>query len=284
VLDQDDVFLPSRLQILGAVLSAHSEASFAFSAAGCSGDHGWLGSARFQSAAVLRRLRSEGQCRTGCHLIDGRLAAAVLMVHGDYVVGYPGFLFRRVDWQRKGGLDESLRVGSDYDLLCWLCLRGSAAFVPRTLYLRRVHTSNLSRARTATAADCLQVARRYCDQIGALPTQARHWLRCLFLRRLTILSWEGAHHEAARLFWACTSDWGWIRDTPWTAAKLLLLWAGQSILRRVDSVSSERVALWKAFLETVRGIAESDTSLPKVCADSKRLLLPNRKAAKGKGQ
>jgi glycosyltransferase involved in cell wall biosynthesis len=260
VLDQDDVFVPARLELLGTVLAAQRDASFAFSACGRLGSGTWRGSGGFQSASVLRRLHRAGGRRPGCQLIDGHLAAAVLMVHGDFVVGYPGFLFRRSDWRLKGGLDESLRVGSDYDLLCWLCLRGPAAFVPRALYLRRVHGANLSRGGTTTAADCLRVVRRYCGDVGPLPAQARHWLRCLFLRRITCLSWDGAHRQAARLLWDCTSEWGWTSETPWTAAKLLLLWAARSVLCGGTPARPERAEISAALLTTVRPLCVDEDS------------------------
>jgi len=58
-------------------------------------------------------------------------------------VGYPAFVFRRRDWRRKGGVDESLRIASDLELLGWLLLQGECAVIPRIGYFRREHDGNV---------------------------------------------------------------------------------------------------------------------------------------------
>jgi hypothetical protein len=77
-------------------------------------------------------------------IITEQEALEVLLVGGG-VFGYPAFMFRREAWQRKGGVDESLRTSSDYDLLVWLSTNGRIAAIPEFHYRRRLHTSNITR-------------------------------------------------------------------------------------------------------------------------------------------
>src|SRR5262249_54280153 len=95
-----------------------------------------------------------------CRRLPGRLALWLLLKHGCFVMGYPGFVFRRADWERKGGLDETLRISSDYDLLCWLCARHDVAFLPPVGYLRREQADTLCRLGTEVFLDTMRVKSR----------------------------------------------------------------------------------------------------------------------------
>jgi glycosyltransferase involved in cell wall biosynthesis len=143
ILDQDDVYQPDYLAKLGGVLERQPELSFAFvqcgdySAPSCPGHE-------IQSEEIIDVLRAQGQWQEDHYRVDQRLIFGLLWGYGNFIVGYPGFVFRRQLWQRNGGLDEHLRVASDYDFLRYLCQCGPVGFVPDKLFLRRTHGGNLS--------------------------------------------------------------------------------------------------------------------------------------------
>jgi hypothetical protein len=70
--------------------------------------------------------------------------ARLLLLRGMFLHGYPAFMFRRTAWEVKGGVDESLRIASDYDLMLWLASRGPVGVIPRFHYRRRWHASNVT--------------------------------------------------------------------------------------------------------------------------------------------
>ena len=76
-------------------------------------------------------------------------------------MGYPALLFRRRDWVRKGGLNESLQIASDYDLVCWLAGRGAFVGTQECVYLKREHEANLSCQSSRSWQEVLCVKARY---------------------------------------------------------------------------------------------------------------------------
>jgi hypothetical protein len=83
-----------------------------------------------------------------------------LVARGNFLVGYPGFVFRRQAWATKGGVDESLRIASDLDLLAWLFQQGDVALIPVVGYLRRVHDTNATRNHAAMKFEVVRVISR----------------------------------------------------------------------------------------------------------------------------
>src|SRR5262249_21382375 len=115
----------------------------------------------------------------------------------DYWWGYPGFLFRRRDWQRMGGCNERLRIASDSDLLCWLCTQGAMAYFAEPHYYRRQHGTNV----------CNRLIAMYVE---ALRVQTRYLLRQPWLLQVEGLSWELRHHF--RLAASLAAEAGYYRD------------------------------------------------------------------------
>lgn len=146
VLDQDDVFLPGHLARQVSILERRPELSFVFSLCG-DYDHPDRTGHEVQSETIVASLRAKGQWQDNYYCLDGKAVYQMLFIHGNFIVGYPGFVFRRTSWLQKGGLDTHLRVASDYDLLRWLCQCGPVAFVPEKFFLRRTHAKNLSTGR-----------------------------------------------------------------------------------------------------------------------------------------
>ncbi len=226
VLDQDDILLPGHLEELAGALEREPDAALAFAACGAYGNPEAPG-ARWQPPTLLRRLEALGSRKEGYFHVDGHAAARLLLTWGNYVVGYPGFVFRRDDWRRKGGLDEGLRVGSDYDLLLWLCLRGPVVYLPRRLYLRRTHGRNLTARGITSAVEVARVVRRYLGAVAAddADPRFRDDLGRHYLRLLGNLGWVRRHGEAARRLREATRARGWNGETPWAVARLAFTWA-----------------------------------------------------------
>ena len=140
VCDQDDVFCPDKLRQQVAVLDKHPEVACVASLAGVLGQPGEI----IQAGPLIRHIEALGEKRTNFVQFPGESALRLLLVYENFIMGYPGFLFRRRDWARKGGLKEEFRICSDYELLCWLSTRGSLALVDRVHYCKRSHAENLS--------------------------------------------------------------------------------------------------------------------------------------------
>ncbi len=237
VLDQDDVYLPGHLEQLAGLLEGDSPAVFAFALCGDFRRPDAPGAA-WQPNGMVHRLQAASRIfRTGL-ILDGAELARLLLIHGNFIVGYPGFVFRRADWLRKGGADETLRLGSDYDLVLWLSLQGPVAFLPKRLYLRRTHGANLTTSGVTSAVEMARLVRRYLDSVTAGGATLAFWqgLAQHYLRILANLGWIRYNAEVARRLWEATRAWGYNRETPWAAGRLLCTWAWCHLGRNTASL------------------------------------------------
>jgi glycosyltransferase involved in cell wall biosynthesis len=225
VLDQDDEYLPEWIARMTAGLEAHPDASYVACTCGRI-DHPQGIAATGLAVRSLRTLLQAAQKDQPCLLLNGRETARRLLGFGNFLVGYPGFLFRRCDWQQKGGLDEGLKISSDYDLLCWLSLRGPVVFLPQRLYLRRVHRSNLSGSGVRPWVELALLVLRHLDEACAGEVPAEFWdqLRQHVLRMLVGLGWADRHREALQLLWAGNRAWGLNPQTPSVLTRLAYTW------------------------------------------------------------
>jgi glycosyltransferase involved in cell wall biosynthesis len=155
VCDQDDVLLPSKLREQAAALAGDEGLSLAFSLTGSYDDRERI----LQDPASLLALREVSGGANFTRIAGDRLLR-LLVRHGCFPLGYPGFLFRRRDWARKGGLDESLRIASDYDLVCWLSTVGDVGFIDSIHYFRRVHENNMCNNKMLMISEMRVVKRR----------------------------------------------------------------------------------------------------------------------------
>ena len=163
VLDQDDVFDPQRLEAHERQLAGDPRLSVVTS--GC-GD--LAGRRSLQSAEIVTGLIRLGVPRgNGVHIPGPRLLE-FLLERCMVFMGYPAFTFRRSDWNRNGGADTSLRIGSDYDVPCRLCLIGDAVFLPVVHYRRRQHDGNMCRNVAAMYLDIFRVRSRYIPRCRSL--------------------------------------------------------------------------------------------------------------------
>jgi hypothetical protein len=123
------------------------------------GHYGATDDQTWQTESVKQANLRAGRDCGSYHRIPGRDVLRFLMRYSGYIVGYPAFLFRRQDWERKSGVDERLRIASDFELTGWLAGRGDCALIPRIGYRRRVHSTNVC---NQTAAMQSEVARIKC--------------------------------------------------------------------------------------------------------------------------
>jgi glycosyltransferase involved in cell wall biosynthesis len=241
VLDQDDLFLPDRLESMVPVLASHPNMAFVFSAYGMVGKPASL-VAPGLALPLVRQLMAADQDREQGSVIDGREAARWLLLHGNYVVGYPGFVFRRDSWKRKGGLDETLRISSDYDFLCWLCLGGAVGFIPRILCLRRIHERNLSATGIRGYLELARLVVRYVEEVAAGTECHQFWqgFRRPYLAMLIALGWLGYPREALGQFHLVNQTWG-VRWDSWRFPAQLLVGSLRGRLKRGSRVEGAEV-------------------------------------------
>ncbi len=260
VLDQDDALLPSHLATLAGALEDRPE--LAFAACGCAA---WnsprRAGHRVQSSATLHSLRSAARADSDPWRLSGRDVLRVLVTRGNFLVGYPGFAFRRADWVAKGGLDESYRVGSDYEFLCWLCGRGEVVFHPQRLYRRRTHAANLSWVSGMRGMlDVGRVVLAYAKEANG-PGSGRDFWRLIgrhYVRMLITLGWADRHGDAFRRLSRATSDWGWTPDTHMTAAKLAYTWLAPRLLGRTFDAPADQLDAYIACLDRVRALCDQE--------------------------
>jgi glycosyltransferase involved in cell wall biosynthesis len=218
VLDQDDVFAADKIERQARVLADSPEVALV---AGLCTPWGKPGIVPVQQSDAFRLLGvlDAPQGRQ----LSGRSVLRVLVVEGNFLLGYPGFLFRKVHWKARGGLDERLRVGSDYDLLCWLCTRGSVVLLPAVHFVRREHDANACNDRQKMFLDLTRVRARYLASERLLEDEAinrpmREWFSAFgfWLR-------EANNHRGA---WECCRLagrlWGWDGALLKDVCKLLL--------------------------------------------------------------
>ena len=258
VVDQDDVLLPAHLTSLATALERRHDVALA--ACGCGSWHNPSRPGhRVQSRGVLAALESVAQRDRDCWLLQGRDMLRLLVTRGNFLVGYPGFMFRRSDWAARGGVDESFQVGSDYDMACWLCDRGEVAFFPRRLYLRRTHPDNLSLVSELQGMlDVGRVILRYAGQAAGMEAESDFWqyVGRHYVRMLITLGWARRHAEAFRRLRTATVAWGWNHDTHMTAFKLAYTCLAPRLLGRTFRAPADRLEAYLDCLDAIRTLCD----------------------------
>jgi glycosyltransferase involved in cell wall biosynthesis len=237
VCDQDDVLSPMKLEEQTVVLARHPDVSFVFSL--CEYDRRQGESP--QTVSVKEKLGVQGQALDGYRVMDGAVALRLLMEYSNIAVGYPGFIFRRESWRRKGGVDEGYRIGSDYDFLCWLCMEGAVAYIPKAHYVRRIHDQNLSVGSISKLADIYRIRerflRKYAWLLGDRALSSR--LRDDFLGFAYWLREAGDYLGAVEIHLLSMRIWGYHLKPIWELTKLLPHW----FLRRMSRLGSPALRL-----------------------------------------
>lgn len=197
VLDQDDVWLPTKLQLQADVLRNDSEVSFVYSFFGILGDER---KTREMRRAWTHRLTQAMWFDGKCYRCSGDAAFDLFVRWENYVAGFPGFMFRREDWLARQGFDESLSIAMDFDFLCWLTTRGSAVLVPETHFLRREHATNLTSREVPRLIDVIRILLRHVDpdEFRSRP-DCRHALASKIVRMAQFFAFCGCESQARRM-------------------------------------------------------------------------------------
>jgi glycosyltransferase involved in cell wall biosynthesis len=157
VLDQDDVFLSTKIEDQASAFRQQEDLVLVF---GCCGKmHNPV--ELFHSQSILECLRAKATAGGNGLRLPGLDALRLFLTKENFVPGYPAFMFRRRHWEQKGGVDESLMIGSDFDFICWLFTQGPVGFVERVHYLRRYHDENMCNRTFSMLLDIATVRERY---------------------------------------------------------------------------------------------------------------------------
>jgi glycosyltransferase involved in cell wall biosynthesis len=227
-LDQDDLFTPDKLLIQAGLLAA--EPRFALAGGFCC-YHATPGQVHPFQRDIADLFHKEGHDLAN---LPGRAALRMLIGLGNYLIGYPGFVFRKQHWQRKGGVDERLPVGSDYDFVCWLCLQGRVAFLPSIHYLRREHHANVCNNRLKMHLDLARVRGRYLArerwllEDGHLSHNLHAWHQAFAHQ----LRQAGSYRASLECYRHLGRVWGWDWYTIKAVLKLPLHWVWSCATKR----------------------------------------------------
>ena len=113
------------------------------------------------AGSVLGEILGSGKAHDGWFEIPPESCLRQILIHGQFLVGYPGFMFRRRLWAAKGGVCESLKIASDVEFLCWICSRCPIGLIAEMGYVRREHDANVCRQRLNMEREDIQVRTRY---------------------------------------------------------------------------------------------------------------------------
>ncbi len=223
VLDHDDVFTPTKLEVQSRLLAERADLSVVFGLSASYSHPDQL----MQSAEMVRDWSRFPKEDGDYHRLPSEQALRLLIQYGNCANGYPGFLFRREDWERKGTLDASFRIGSDYEFVCWLASQGTVGFVPHISYLCRKHGQNLcTRNLLASHHEWVAIKLRYLAQLSPASVDAD--LRRIVREQLFVLAYHlrnaGSYQAALRYHWLSLQRCGWDRQTLFALAKLLPHW------------------------------------------------------------
>ena len=156
ILDQDDSFMRTKLEDQLKAFSIEPSLVVTFGKCAAIAPFGMD-----HNPALLRDLARLPGRHDNFQLLRGNWLRYLLMKHGNFITGYPGFMLRRDSWLRLGGAVETLKIASDYDLLLRLCGLGDCAFYEKAHYSRRHHDANICKDTLAMSSEMCEVQRRH---------------------------------------------------------------------------------------------------------------------------
>lgn len=183
-LDDDDLFLPSKLEAQVTYLEQHLEVQLLYSAMEA-----------FQGDRVLW-VRPKPE----------RFGWTVRDLMWDNFIPMPTVIVRRSCLVEMGGFDPSLREGAeDYDLWLRVAARHPIGYIPKPLARYRWHGTNMSTNAIKSRKATLAVAKRVPVR-PELGVTARFKRKCLarhhYILARHYLNDQGAYAEAARHFFS----------------------------------------------------------------------------------
>jgi len=219
VLDHDDVFAPNKLESQSRTLAADAEVSVVFSCCAALEEPGKL----LQSTYLIEEIQKTGRLCGNEYRIERNAALRLFVMHATIPRGYPGFMFRRAAWKKRGGVDDELQIASDYEFLCWLCTQGDAVFIPSVGYYRREHSNNLGRRVAQAYTELALVQRRYLQKSPGMQEdeEVHDKMRTLY-RNIAVWARGAGHYAmAARFCWMSAKAGVWKTKTGNRTARFL---------------------------------------------------------------
>jgi glycosyltransferase involved in cell wall biosynthesis len=245
VLDQDDVLLPQTLE---RHVSAHAEtphAPYSVVLGANMQDERTPLPARDVLDALMRESRETGGV---ARTLEGQQVLRLLLLHHNFIWGFPGFVFRRRCWEQVGGVQTAWRGAADFDFLCALSTLGPVAFIPEIGFLRREHAGNLTTvAQRSSRNEMVRISLKWIDAVADTDEQFVRDVRRKLLVSCRRLRDRGGHLPALRGQIAIMRRLGVGRDALAALLKLPVHWicAQSGCLqwtRRAWSALTSRVA------------------------------------------
>jgi glycosyltransferase involved in cell wall biosynthesis len=232
VLDQDDTLQPGKIEFQARTLSENPSVAVAACFCGLSKDSGPVRLVEWQFQHY-REITGASDNDSAAQL-SGQEVLRTLVLRGNFLFGYPAFMFRAADWRAKGGVDERLPIASDYDLLCWLCTRGDAVIWPSAQYIRCEHNANASRNQQKVRLDMARVRARYlAGNPWLLEDEAESHAMHDWFGGLAYALREADNYRGA---WECNRlaarVWGWDKLLCQAQCKLPLHWLWRRLTGR----------------------------------------------------
>jgi len=210
VLDQDDEFLPDKLAATIDLLEKHPDLLCAVHLSARSDNpkrYGNLSQIRFARDPITRKNPAGDKC----YVIPSDDAALLCLRHGMFASGYPGFVFRRSAWEQLGGVNEAMRIASDFDFLFALARLGNVGFIDHPLYRKRMHGNNLANNSTLGFLEVMQSIHRGLEETPEL--LRRPVVREALAWRIVETAWNvaafGQTRLASRILGSVRARFGW---------------------------------------------------------------------------
>ena len=184
-LDQDDLWEPTFLQEILAVLSSHPHAAVVHADGYQVGERNEI----LEYDAAMKHTASITQ-----------------LLRGGHDVATSGSLFRKSCFEAVGGYDDQLPIWEDIDLAIRLYQRFSIVHLPKPLYRHRLYSHNVSRDIPSERA--LLGRQRFLEKYSAICSPGPVEARAIARDWAHYYSDLGKHHlrqgnleEARRAFW-----------------------------------------------------------------------------------
>lgn len=244
VLEQDDVFMPTKLCRCLEYFLKHQDLTFVTHGASrlrnrrCFGS---LAQKNFEQDPYVRRLIGHA----GESLLFPDVSTAILLAvkHSMFPSGFPGLVFRKSAWEKAGGLPECYKVATDYAFLLALAQGGNGCYLPERLYQRRSHADCLSHNSSLSFLEVLTILQRHLE--SAPETLQIPGIFDAIIWRTIESAWNiaafGYRQQAGRIVRKATELGGWSITRELQKQATLLMPIYRSIFMP-NAVSSEATA------------------------------------------
>lgn len=159
ILEQDDVFVPTKLERCSETFRKSPDLDFV--------THGAIRHQNLQNLGSVAQKNFERdpyvRMRTAQEAelsLDSSTATLLAVRHSMFPTGFPGMVFRRSAWEKAGGLPECYKVATDYAFLLALARGGNGCYLTDRLYQRRSHADCLSHNSSLSFLEVLTILTR----------------------------------------------------------------------------------------------------------------------------